>query len=48
MKLDEPDATIKFIAAEALEEVVVLSLTHSATVLPMGLRKRKKWCMCSV
>ena len=44
-KLDDPDAKIKFFAAEAPEEFVVLSLTHSETVLPTRLRYRREWCM---
>ena len=44
VKLDDPDAKIKFFATEALEEFVVLSLTHSETVLPMRLRYRREWC----
>ena len=42
VKLGDPDAKIKFLAAEALEEeFVVLSLTHSETVLPIRLRYRE-------
>ena len=48
VKLDDPDAKIKFLAVEALEELVVLSLTHSETVLPIRLRYRREWCMASV
>ena len=48
VKLDDPDAKIKFLAAEALEELMVLSLTHSETVLPIRLRYRREWCMASV
>ena len=48
VKLHDPDAKIKFLAAEALDELVVLSLTHSETVFPKRLRFRREWCVGSV